>query len=137
MVSMVLLLHAEQEDSDIVDRAISGMVYINGEMEDKSNPADYQIPTKLGNRMAWYAGGGSAVFGIQTALYYREKVGVGQMIDVSPAEAFGTLNNFSQSYYFCTGKNLERLGSHDSGVFPYTYFSGKRLHRLYSCVFRY
>ncbi len=111
-----------QEDSDIVDQAISGMMYINGEMEDENDPKDYQVPTKFGNQMAWYAGGAWAAFGIMTALYYRNKTGIGQMIDISPAEGFGKLSNSSVSYNFCTGETLERLGKYDAAVFPYSYF---------------
>ncbi|GMT43754.1 MAG: CoA transferase [bacterium] len=114
-----------QEDSDIVDQAISGMMYINGEMEDKNDPKDYQVPTKFGNQMAWYTGGAWASFGIMTALHYRSSTGIGQMIDISPAEGFGRISNASASYHFCTGETLERLGSHDASVFPYTYFPAK------------
>ncbi len=114
-----------QEDSDIVDQAISGNMYINGQMYDKDDPKAYQVPTKYGNMMGWYAGGGFGVFGILTALSHRDKTGEGQMIDASPAESFGRLSNFAISYHLCTGKTLERLGSHDSGVFPYTFFPAK------------
>ncbi len=111
-----------QEDSDIVDQAISGIMYITGETKDADDPEDYQVPTKFGNQMAWYAGGGWAAFGIMTALFYRNRTGIGQMIDISPAEGFGKLSNSSVSYNFCTGESLERLGKYDSAVFPYSYF---------------
>ncbi|NOZ83383.1 MAG: CoA transferase [Epsilonproteobacteria bacterium] len=119
------LAACDQEDSDITDQAISGIMYITGEMEDKDDPKIYQVPTRFGNHMAWYAGGAWASFGIMTALYYRNKTGAGQMIDISPAEGFGKLSNSSISYNFCTGETLERLGKYDAAVFPYSYFPTK------------
>ena len=113
-------------DVDVVDQAYSGVTYVTGEMvEDPDNPKPYEVPTKQGNWMGWYAGGAWAAAGILMALHYRTKTGKGQFIDVSPAEAFGRCINYSLTYYHQHKETVPRAGNFDVGVFPYTYFKCK------------
>ena len=113
-------------DVDVIDQALSGITYVSGEyIEDPNDPKEWEVPTKQGNWMGWYCGGAYAAFAILTALHWREKSGKGQMIDVSPAEAYGRMINYSLNYYYGRGKTVERVGNLDAGVFCYTYFKCK------------
>ena len=49
-------------------------------------PEHTRVPTKMGNWMAWYAGGAFAGLSTMAALLFREISGWGQFIDVSPAD---------------------------------------------------
>ncbi len=113
-------------DVDVIDQAMSGITYVSGEyVEDPSDPKEWEVPTKQGNWMGWYAGGAYAAFAILVALHYRHKTGKGQMIDLSPAEAYGRMINYNLTYYQVYGENVERVGNLDAGVFCYTYFKCK------------
>ncbi len=113
-------------DVDVVDQAYSGVTWVSGEpVEDPDNPKPWEVPTKQGNWMGWYAGGAWAAFGVMAALHYRTKTGIGQFIDVSPAEAFGRCINYGLTYYQGFQDVIPRVGNYDVGVFPYTYFKCK------------
>ncbi len=113
-------------DVDVVDQAYSGITWVSGEpVEDPNDPKPYEVPTKQGNWMGWYAGGAWAAFGVMAALHYRTKTGKGQFIDVSPAEAFGRCINYGLTYYQGFKDVIPRVGNYDVGVFPYTYFRCK------------
>ncbi len=113
-------------DIDVVDQAYSGITAVTGELpEDPTNPKPSEVPTKQGNWMSWYAGGGWAAVAILAALHYRNLSGIGQFIDVSPAEAFGRCINYGLTYYQGYKDTIPRVGNYDVGVFPYTYFKCK------------
>ncbi len=113
-------------DVDVVDQAYSGVTWVSGEpVEDPNDPKPWEVPTKQGNWMGWYAGGAWAAFGVMAALHYRTKTGKGQFIDVSPAEAFGRCINYGLTYYQGFQDVIPRVGNYDVGVFPYTYFKCK------------
>lgn len=107
-------------DHDICDQARSGVMAVTGEPEDGSGPKPWNVPTKEGNWMGWYCGGAWLAFGILTALHYREKTGIGQMIDVAPPEAELRFCDYHIQYYHTTGKLRGLVGAYDSAVFPYT-----------------
>lgn len=105
-------------DVDVIDQAMSGVTYVSGEyVEDPSDPKEWEVPTKQGNWMGWYCGGAYAAFAILVALHYRNKTGKGQMIDLSPAEAYGRMINYNLTYYQAYGETVERVGNLDAGVF--------------------
>ncbi len=113
-------------DVDIVDQAYSGITAVTGELpDDPDNPTPSEVPTKQGNWMGWYAGGGWAATAILAALHFRNLTGKGQFIDVSPAEAFGRCINYGLTYYQEFKEVVPRVGNYDAGVFPYTYFRCK------------
>jgi crotonobetainyl-CoA:carnitine CoA-transferase CaiB-like acyl-CoA transferase len=113
-------------DVDVVDQAYSGITAVTGEpVDDPANPKASEVPTKQGNWMAWYAGGGWASVAIMAALHYRVSSGKGQFIDVSPSEAFGRCINYGLTYYQGWQNTIPRVGNYDVGVFPYTYFKCK------------
>lgn len=113
-----------RKSSDVIAQALSGFVHITGEIEE-GGPADHTVPTKQGNWMAWYAGGGYAAFAALTALHYRHLTGKGQLIDVSDAEALMRFLDYNCLWYHTMGKSRERVGNMDPAVFPYTYVKSK------------
>ena len=107
-------------DYDICDQALSGVMALTGEPDDGTGPKDYNVPTKEGNWMGWYAGGSWLAFGIMTALFYRKRTGEGQMVDVAPPEAELRFADYHIQYYHCAGQLRGLVGAYDSAVFPYT-----------------
>lgn len=113
-------------DSDVTTQAYSGITFVTGERpENPDSPKPSEVPTKQGNWMGWYAGGGWAAAAILTALHYRVNSGKGQFIDVSPAEAYGRCINYSMTNYQGFKDVVPRVGNWDAGVFPYTFFKCK------------
>ena len=113
-------------DVDVANQAYSGITAVTGEpVMDAEHPRVHEVPTKQGNWMAWYAGGAWAALAMLAALHYRNRTGVGQFIDVSPAEAYGRCINYSLTYYQAFGETIPHVGNYDVGVFPYTYFRCK------------
>ncbi len=107
-------------NADICDQARSGVMAVTGEPEGPDGPKPWTVPTKEGNWMGWYAGGGWLAFGILTALHHREVTGQGQMVDVAPPEAELRFCDYHIQYYHATGTLRGLVGAYDSSVFPYT-----------------
>ncbi|MGZ8450148.1 MAG: CaiB/BaiF CoA transferase family protein [Candidatus Deferrimicrobiaceae bacterium] len=114
----------DRKSSDVVAQALSGLVHITGEPEN-GTPAEHTVPTKLGNWMAWYSGGGFGAFATLAALHFRNLTGEGQFIDVSEAESLMSFLDYNCLWYHAMGKTRERVGNFDSAVFPYTYVKSK------------
>ena len=112
-------------DYDICDQARSGIMAVTGEPEENGEPKPWNVPTKEGNWMGWYAGGGWLAFGILTALHHREVTGEGQMVDVAPPEAELRFGDYHIQYYHTLQKLRGLVGAYDSGVFPYTIIKTK------------
>ena len=86
--------HAKWKCYDIIAQALSGFVSTTGIPESMEEfPEHTRVPTKMGNWMGWYAGGAFAALSVMAALFFREASGIGQFIDISPAEALMNLNN--------------------------------------------
>ena len=113
-----------RKSSDVVAQALSGLVNITGQPEN-GGPAEHAVPTKHGNWMAWYSGGGFASFAALAALHFRNRTGKGQLIDVSEAESLMRFLDYNCLWYHALGKNRERVGNFDPAVFPYTYVRTK------------
>jgi crotonobetainyl-CoA:carnitine CoA-transferase CaiB-like acyl-CoA transferase len=112
-------------DYDICDQARSGFMAVTGEPAAPEGPKEWNIPTKGGNWMAWYAGGAWSAFGILTALRYREQTGEGQMVDVAPPEAELRFCDCHTQYYHAVQEVRGLVGAFDSAVFPYTIIKTK------------
>ncbi len=109
-----------RKSSDVVAQALSGLVNITGQPSNGSS-AEHAVPTKHGNWMAWYSGGGFASFAALSALHFRNRTGKGQLIDVSEAESLMRFLDYNCLWYHALGQNRERVGNFDPAVFPYTY----------------
>ncbi len=113
---------ARWKDYDIISQALSGFAYNVGIPEDYEEfPEHTRVPTKTGNWMAWYAGGAYAALAIMAALMFRKVSGEGQFIDISPAEALMTLNNYALHFYHLTGEIINRTANFEPAAFPYNY----------------
>jgi len=96
---------------DINYMATAGMLYLNGRKE--TGPV--VCSTQLGD----IAGGGMmAAFAVLSALYYREKSGKGQYIDVSITDAVLALNPVAFVEYDNAGTPPERQGFRNIGATP-------------------
>ncbi len=107
---------------DVIAQALSGFTSTTGIPESMDAfPEHTRVPTKMGNWMGWYAGGAFAGFSTMAALIFREVSGRGQFIDVSPAEALMSLNNYALHFYHLTGVAQERSGNIEPAAHPYCY----------------
>ena len=106
-------------DYDITDQALSGVLYTTGEPEGQG-PPESAVPTKQGNWIAWYAGGGWGAFAVMAALVWRWSSGRGQFIDCSPAEAEMRFTDYDVHWYHSHRRVRERVGALNTCVFPYT-----------------
>ncbi|RMG60986.1 MAG: CoA transferase [Deltaproteobacteria bacterium] len=107
---------------DTTAQALSGFAWTTGIPEYfEGFPEHTKVPTKMGNWIAWYAGGTFGAFAVMAALYAREFTGKGQFIDISPAEALMNLNNYALHYYHLSGKVMERPGNIEPAAHPYCY----------------
>jgi CoA:oxalate CoA-transferase len=90
---------------DPIGRAASGYQYISGLADDPSTPPHHPADA-IGDTIP----GLCILIGIITALYHREKTGVGQRIDVAQADVMlGVLNSFT--IYHLIGKTWQQLMS--------------------------
>jgi crotonobetainyl-CoA:carnitine CoA-transferase CaiB-like acyl-CoA transferase len=118
--------NARKPDYDVADQALSGLVYITGEpAEDAARPQPYESPTKAGNWMAWYAGGGWAAFAILVALRHRARSGRGQFVDVSGAEGIMRFCEDMVTWYDKGQVIRPRVGPVDTAVSPYNFIRCK------------
>ncbi len=106
-------------DYDITNQALSGTPYTTGEPAGEGAP-ESSVPTKQGNWIAWYVGGGWGVFAVMAALVWRGVSGQGQFIDCSPAEAEMRFTDYDLHWYHAAKRTRERLGALNVSVFPYT-----------------
>jgi crotonobetainyl-CoA:carnitine CoA-transferase CaiB-like acyl-CoA transferase len=106
-------------DYDITDQALSGVPYVTGEPEGQG-PPETSAPTKQGNWIAWYVGGGFGALATLAALHWRWQSGRGQFIDLTPSEAEMRFSDSGVTWYHAAQRVQERVGGLHIQVFPYT-----------------
>ncbi|MBI4609226.1 MAG: CoA transferase [Candidatus Rokubacteria bacterium] len=106
-------------DYDITDQALSGVPYTTGEPEGEG-PPESSVPTRQGNWIAWYVGGGWGAFAVMAAAVWRWASGRGQFIDCSPAEGEMRFTDYDVHWYHSHQRTRERVGALNICVFPYT-----------------
>ncbi|OGL18431.1 MAG: carnitine dehydratase, partial [Candidatus Rokubacteria bacterium RIFCSPLOWO2_12_FULL_69_21] len=111
-------------DYDITNQALSGTPYTTGEPAGEGT-TESSVPTKQGNWIAWYIGGGWGAFAAMTAVIWRAASGQGQFIDCSPAEAEMRFTDYDVHWYHANKRIRERLGALNVSVFPYTLIKTK------------
>lgn len=109
---------AGTREYDLVDQALSGLMYLTGEPGDDRPEA---APTRLGNWMSAYAQAAWAGVATLAAVHWRERSGAGQLIDVSGAEALMRYLEYTMLLYHATGEPRERMGIFDLAVSVYTF----------------
>ena len=77
------------------------------------------LPSRAGWPMGFMTGGVSAAVGVAAALYYREKTGKGQMIDVASYAHCLRWCDLSFTWYSLTGNNRRQFGNLDLEINPY------------------
>jgi crotonobetainyl-CoA:carnitine CoA-transferase CaiB-like acyl-CoA transferase len=107
---------------DLIDQALSGLVYITGEPEGDGPEAG---PTRVGSWMSAYAQAAWGGVATLAALHWRETSGRGQMIDVSGADALMRYLEYTLLLYHASGEVRERLGGMDIAVSVYTFIPVK------------
>jgi glutaryl-CoA transferase len=102
---------------DVVAQAQSGLMALTGEPD--QGPMRY--PTPLSDATA----GVYSVIGILSALWARERTGVGQFVDVALFDGqVAWLTNVAGSY-FATGQRPKKLGNAHPNIVPYQPFKAR------------
>ncbi len=101
---------------DLVVFAMGGLMSITGE--------ENRPPVRVGVPIADMSAGLYAVTAILAALNYRDKTGLGQMIDVSMHDVQVSLLTHQAMSYFATGKDPRKYGSSHANLAPYQAFVG-------------
>lgn len=102
---------------DIVAQAMGGMLNLTGYKETD--------PVKVGPSVADHVAGIYLTVGILMALYYREKTGEGQQVDVSMVDTIFSLLENNIPYYTVGGFVPERMGNVDSTIAPFDVYPCK------------
>lgn len=93
--------------ADIVEQAVSGHLYLNGDPEREPLIGPPLQPA--------YAAGLFGFVGAMAALFARGRSGVGQTVEVSHVEAMTALHQFTFLRYLSTGDVLRRMGNRFAG----------------------
>lgn len=105
---------AHESGYDFMIQAVGGIMSVTG-------PED-GMPFKTGVAIADLMAGQYMLNGILAALYYREKTGIGQQIDISLFETqLAWLANIGQ-HYLTSGQNPPRMGNAHTTIVPYEAF---------------
>lgn len=99
---------------DIVLQAMSGALSMNGEADG--------LPMKMGIPLGDLVGGINGPIGILSALYERERTGLGRHIDVSLMDGLMGMLGYIAQLAFFTGADPQRVGSQHPNLVPYGIF---------------
>jgi len=102
---------------DAIAQSEGGLAYITG--------LEGRIPLKSGVWIADWTTALACAIAIVAALYYREKTGEGQFIDISQVETVIRYLDWTWLYVYLTGKNRERFGNRDLAICPSDLFDCK------------
>lgn len=111
---------------DIVLQAMSGALSMNGEPNG--------MPMKMGIPLGDLVGGINGPIGILSALYERERTGVGRHIDISLMDGMIGLLGYIAQLAFFTGKDPVRQGSQHPNLVPYGIFPAKDGSIVVACL---
>jgi len=111
---------------DIVLQAMSGALSMNGE------PGG--LPTKLGIPLGDLVGGINGPIGILSALYERERTGLGRHIDVSLMDGLMGMLGYIAQLAFFTGNDPQRVGSQHPNLVPYGIFPAREGSIVIACL---
>jgi formyl-CoA transferase len=103
--------YASRGGYDLIAQGMSGIISVTG---DEGGP-----PAKSGIPISDLAAGLFGAYGILAALEYRERTGVGQLVDTSLLEAAMALTVWESTEYWVTGAAPKPLGSAHRLAAPY------------------
>lgn len=107
--------YAHKPGYDIIAQAVSGLMEVTGSPDGE--------PTKIGSAIGDWIGALNAFGCIGTALFAREKYGIGQHLDISLVRSL--LWMAAKLDHDLTGKVTTRTGNHHANLAPYGLFKGK------------
>tara|TARA_Y100001968_G_scaffold78689_2_gene69953 strand:+ start:36 stop:1250 length:1215 start_codon:yes stop_codon:yes gene_type:complete len=105
---------------DLIVQATGGFMSITG-------PANGD-PSRAGVAIADISTGMFAANAILAALFYRNKTGEGQKIDMSLLDSQVALLSYAATNYFVSGQVTKRLGNAHPNIVPYQSFKAKDMH---------
>jgi crotonobetainyl-CoA:carnitine CoA-transferase CaiB-like acyl-CoA transferase len=103
---------------DLIDQALSGLAFLTGEPGDDRPEA---MPTRVGSWISAYAQAAWAGVATLAAVHWRERSGLGQLIDVTGAEALMRYLEYTLLLYHTAGEVRQRMGIYDLAVSVYTF----------------
>ncbi|HTK93984.1 MAG TPA: CoA transferase [Verrucomicrobiae bacterium] len=103
--------YAPRGGYDLIAQGMSGVISVTG---DEDGP-----PAKSGVPLSDLAAGLFSAYGILCALEYRERTGLGQLVDTSLLEAAMALTVWEATEYWVTGEAPKALGSAHRLSAPY------------------
>ncbi|MGE0681210.1 MAG: CaiB/BaiF CoA transferase family protein, partial [Candidatus Binatia bacterium] len=111
--------YAHRPGNDTVAQAMSGLMHLTGDPQGS--------PTYVGIYVADENAGVHGLAAVCAALYYREKTGIGQYIDLSLVESLFHLHDTAiQFYVLSEGKlNPTRFGAHHYAIAPCGIFKAR------------
>lgn len=108
---------ADQPAFDLSIQALSGAMSITG--------YEGLLPVRMGIPLGDLAGGLFGAIAISSAIYMREKKGMGTRIDLSLLDCNLSLLTYVAQYYFVDGKIPGKIGSSHQTIVPYQCFKTK------------
>jgi len=112
---------------DQVVQALGGGMSITGQSADE--------PTRAGIPIADLGGGMFGVMGILSALYERERSGVGQHVDISMLDCQISMLNYMATMYFLSGDVPEPIGNSHFVHVPYNSYPTADGHIIIAVIF--
>ncbi len=102
---------------DVVSQAMGGMLYLTGFKETD--------PVKVGPSVGDHVAGIYLAVGVMMALYYREKTGIGQHVDVAMMDVIFSILENAIVNYTVGGEIPERNGNIDPSISPFDVYNCK------------
>ncbi len=102
---------------DQIMQGIGGIMSLTGETDGQ--------PVKMGVALTDIGAGMLAAFAIMSALFYRERNGTGQYIDISMLDLQVSWLSYQAGSYFATGRPPGRVGTAHPTQVPYQLFKGQ------------
>ena len=109
--------YRERPAMDQIMQGVSGLMSITGEPDGD--------PQKIGIAVTDIGSGMWAAYAVMSAIYYREKHGEGQHLDVSMLDSQVAWLTYQAATYFATGESPKRLGAAHPNLVPYQGFMCK------------
>lgn len=114
----------ERPGYDVVAQAMSGLMSVTG---------DGSGPMKAGFSIGDIGAGMWAAFGIMTALWSRERTGLGQWLDTSLYETLISWQTYVAGNYFATGEVPGPLGTAHPNIAPYQALRAQNGYLVVAC----
>lgn len=110
-------LYQERPGYDIIAQATGGIMAITGQIDSP--------PTRVGSSIGDIFSGSFATIGILAALRVRDKIGLGQEVDISMMDAVLSVLENAVVRYTVTGEIPQRIGSGHPSIAPFDVFEAK------------